>query len=167
MNNVQVNTERGVTSITAQVQINAPKSQVWDTLKVIGDIEKFHPLVKSSHARTTFQSGLGARRHCALLPMGQMEEEAVEWEEGKKIVMEVIGGKFLPPYEFMQGKIELSGASGVSNVTFTFSYKLKFGILGRMMDVIMIRPQFKKAPPQYVSGLKEYLEARRVEVNVE
>ncbi|KJD31196.1 hypothetical protein PW52_16775 [Tamlana sedimentorum] len=158
MNNVNLRTEKGVTIITSEVEINASREKVWKVLSLIGEIEKFHPLVKKSEAISHIKSGLGAKRHCELLPMGQMEEEVVEWREGKSFVLEVVGGKMLPPYRFMKGRIDLVELDEKTKVTFLFSYQLKYGILGRMMNALVIRPQFKKAPPKYVNGLKEYVE---------
>lgn len=149
---------KGVTTLRAEVVINTTKDQVWQELKEIGSIQNFHPLIKKSYTTTEVKSGLGARRTCELLPMGQMLEEVVEWNEGSSFTMEVIGGKMLPPYRFMRGQIELTETKDCTNVCFTFSYQLKFGILGRLMNLLMIKPQFKKAPPKYVQGLKSYIE---------
>ncbi|WP_149304488.1 SRPBCC family protein [Pareuzebyella sediminis] len=150
--------EKGATIIASVTEINASKEKVWEVLSPIGDIEKFHPLVKKSHAISTVKSGMGAKRHCELLPMGQMVEEVVQWDEGSSFILQVIGGKMLPPYRFMEGKVDLIEIGKKTKVTFSFSYQLKYGILGRLMNALLIRPQFKKAPPQYVAGLKEYVE---------
>ena len=82
----------------------------------------------------------------------------MEWNEGTSITMEVIGGKMLPPYLFMRGHIKLSGMGDQTKVRFTLSYMLKYGVVGRIMNVLLIKPQFKKAPPKYVEGLKNYVE---------
>ena len=150
--------EKGITQIISTISINAPKERVWDALKNIGDLQKFHPMVKKSHLVSKVSSGLGAKRYCDLKPMGSMEEIATEWDEGNSFTMKVIGGKMLPPYNTMNGTVSLVNTDMGTLVTFSFSYKLKFGALGRLMDTIMIRPQFSKAPPKYVSGLKSYLE---------
>lgn len=152
-------TEKGVTIITSLIEINAPKEKVWRVLNFIGEIENFHPLIKKSYVTTNVKSGLGAKRYCELLPMGKMEEEAIEWDEGKSFVMKVIGGKMLPPFLFMKGKVCLEEL-GVkrTKVSFSFSYQLKYGVLGNLMNILLIKPQFKKAPPKYVQGLKEYVE---------
>ncbi len=149
---------KGVTNLKAEIVIKTPKDQVWQVLKEVGDIAKFHPLIKKSFATTDTKSGMRARRTCELLPMGQMLEEVVQWEEGKSFTMEVIGGKMLPPHYFMRGTIELSDMGSQTKASFTFSYKLKFGVLGRLMNALMVKPQFKKAPPKYVEGLKNYAE---------
>lgn len=160
MTKTDVYTDHGVTVITSKELINASKEKVWDALKMIGEIEKFHPLVKKSHTTTDLPGGMGAKRHCTLLPMGQMEEEVVLWNEETSFEMVVVGGKMLPPYRFMKGRVDLAELEGKTELTFAFSYQLKFGVFGRLMDSFLIRPQFKKGPPQYVTGLKNFVEAR-------
>jgi len=152
-------TEKGATVITAQTEINAEKDKVWNVLRSIGEIKNFHPLIKNSYSSTSQQNGLGAKRICELIPMGQMVEEVVEWNEGHSFVMQVIGGKMLPPYRYMRGEINLTEQNGKTKVTFSFSYRLKFGFLGQIMNALIIKPQFKNAPPKYVNGLKEYVES--------
>lgn len=158
MGKVKLKAEKGVTTLTSETEINASKEKVWQVLRLIGEIEKFHPLVKKSKTISKLNSGLGAKRHCELLPMGQMEEEVVAWNEGTSIVLEVVGGKMLPPYHFMKGKVDLIESGEQTKVVFSFSYQLKYGIIGRLMNALLIRPQFKKAPPKYVRGLKDYVE---------
>ncbi len=161
-NSVQIKTEKGRTSLTSLIEIDAKKSDVWDILKLPGKVDQFHPLIKKSFMTTEAQNGIGAKRHCDLLPMGQMDEIITEWDEGNAFTIKVTGGKMLPPHQFMQGRFELKEMGGdKTKVTFTFSYRLKYGALGRIMDALLIRPQFKQAPPKYVEGLKRYVEARR------
>ena len=146
------------TTLRAEITINRPKNTVWEVLKEIGAIQNFHPLIKKSCTITESENGMGTTRSCVLIPMGEMIEEVVEWDEGNSFVMEVIGGKMLPPYRFMTGRINLSESGNQTKVSFTFSYRLKLGLIGKMMNVLIIRPQFKKAPPMYVKGLKAYVE---------
>ncbi len=151
------NKKNRATQLTASTIINASKENVWNVLKEFGNIAAFHPLVKYS-VNTNETTGLGARRHCDLLPMGAMEEEITAWEEGVSFTADVVGGKMLPPCHFMTGQLELEKSGNQTKVNFTLSYQMKYGVLGRIMNAIMIKPQFKKAPHQYVNGLKNYIE---------
>ena len=158
MNKAQVKTNHGVTTLSSEIEIRAPKLKVWEVLSDVGGIEKFHPLVKKSKTLTIKKDGLGAKRYCELLPMGVMEEQVVEWQEGQSFVMKVVGGKMLPPHKFMEGIIELEEKQEHTLVRFSFRYELKYGLFGRLMDALLIKSQFRKAPPQYVQGLKNYIE---------
>jgi ribosome-associated toxin RatA of RatAB toxin-antitoxin module len=153
----------GTTILSSSVFINRSATDVWNVLQNPGEISSFHPLIKESHMITPQRSGKGARRYCALKPMGVMEEVITRWEEGQIIETEVTGGKMLPPYTFMKGIIELVPISNQEcKVTFTFTYELKFGFLGRLMNIIFIRPQFRSAPVLYTNGLKDFVENQDV-----
>ena len=158
---VKLQIEKGVTKITSTAHIYASKKEVWDVLKFPGNIAAFHPLIKKSFMTTPAESGLDAKRHCDLLPMGVMEEVITDWKEGEAFTMEVIGGKMLPPHHFMQGRIYIKEMAKHTEVNFELSYRLKFGMMGRLMDRLLIRPQFEKAPAKYVQGLKEYVEGKK------
>ena len=160
MENTQLKVENGTTTIKATCNIDATPSKVWETLEKPGDIKKFHPLIKESFMLSQRESGVGAKRHCDLKPMGAMDELITEWSDGISFKTKLIGGKMLPPLSFMEGEVELENVNTQTQVSFTISYKLKYGIAGRIMDTIMVRPQFKGAPMKYVRGLKNYIEDR-------
>ncbi len=147
-----------LTQLSASTLIDASREEVWDVVKKVGSISDYHPLVKSSKS-TNYLKGIGARRHCDLLPMGSMDEEITAWQEGTSLTADVIGGKMLPPCHQMKGKLELVDAGNRTRVTFTFTYQMKLGLMGKMLNTMMIKPLFKKAPLQYVQGLKDYIES--------
>jgi len=149
------------TILTASTVIDSPLENVWKTIKLPGEIVNFHPLIKRSKQLGTISNGIGAKRSCELIPMGKMIEKAVEWKEKETYTMEVIDGSLLPPYRHMSGKLNIEAVSqSQTKVTFSFRYRLKFGLIGQLIDLVMVRPQFKKAPPKYVNGLKKYVEER-------
>ncbi len=146
-----------ITQLEGTVTILAEKLTVWNVVKDFGNIADFHPMINKSYLLNDV-NGCGARRYCQLLPAGVMEEEVIQWEEGSLIEAKVTGGKMLPPCHFMIGKLILLGSGKETQVTFTFSYKMKYGVLGNLLNALFIKPQFKKAPVKYVNGLKNYVE---------
>lgn len=155
---VSVHVEKGVTSLHAQVTIEASRGDVWEAVRFPGRIQQFHPLVKESWSTSPTDTGTGSTRHCILHPMGEMEEKATDWVEGQGYTMQVIGGKLLPPAHFMEGHLELRTIDVRQTlISFTFRYKLRGGWLGRLMDMLMVRPGFRKAPAHYVAGLKQFI----------
>ena len=143
--------------------INEPIQNVWDAVKFPGDIKNFHPLIKNSYMISDEQFGKGSKRYCELKPIGVMEELISDWKEGEMIITEVVGGKILPPYSFMKGILNLKPHNQAkTEASFTFSYKLKFGGFGRMIDKLFVKPQFKSAPDKFVNGLKSYLENKNL-----
>ncbi len=158
MKDIKVLAENGVTTISYQTEIHANRNQVWNTLKHPDKICEFHPLIKKSYMTSQLSPGRGAERRCHLIPMGVMQEKITDWDEGIGFTTEVVGGQMLPPYTFMKGRVELEDNSTHTLASFTFTYKLKFGFMGRIIDKVIIRPQFKNAPYEYITGLKKYVE---------
>jgi len=64
-----------LTKIVKEVEINAPKAKVWDVLTDIGAVSNYNPVVTKSYYTSENKTGLGASRHCDLLPMGSVEEK--------------------------------------------------------------------------------------------
>ncbi|MEM9858759.1 MAG: SRPBCC family protein [Bacteroidota bacterium] len=152
-------TDINATELESSTRIRACIEEVWRILKFPGKIDTFHPLVKRSYLISNQTQGVGVKRHCDLLPMGAMDEVITSWNEGKSFTTKVVGGRMLPPFVFMKGTIRLDEDNQHTRATFTLSYKLKFGNLGRLMNFLLIKPQFKSAPRKYVEGLKSYVEA--------
>ncbi|MEM9329523.1 MAG: SRPBCC family protein [Bacteroidota bacterium] len=146
-----------ITQVQGEALVHANQTDIWEVVKHFGNISDFHPLVKRSYATNQVQ-GVGATRHCQLIPVGVMEEEVTKWQEGSGMTAKVIGGKMLPPCHFMHGKLELTPVPNGTLARFTFSYQMKYGILGQLMNHLFIKPQFKSAPIKYANGLKNYVE---------
>jgi len=56
------------------------------------------------------------------------------------------------------GEISIHQDADGTLVHFHIQYELKFGPLGRLMDALMVRPQFAKVIPNVLLGLKHYAE---------
>jgi len=147
-----------MTQITSSIRINAPKDRVWAVLADLGGIQRYNPMVKKSFYNTSEKHGVGAGRVCELLPMGQLEETAVKWSEGQSYTLEVRPLKGMPPMKDVQATLSVSEDGDATVVDLDMSYSLKFGPLGALMDALMVRPQFSKAAPNIIKGLKHFVE---------
>lgn len=151
------------TLIEATVPICSSTEKVWKVIQDPNNIHLYHPLIKDSKMLSVDIRGVGAKRLCELLPMGQMVEVITDWEEGQSYTTKVVGGKMLPPFEFMKGTISIRPLDTYfAEATFSFHYKLKYGWLGNMLNALFIKPQFKGAPKKYVNGLKSYVEQLQI-----
>lgn len=146
------------TTIRTSIIIHRSRQEVWRAVSHPGNIAAFHPLIKHSEAIDGQATGDGAERVCQLVPMGEMVEQATDWKEGFGYTMTVAGGKMMPPTHVMRGELRLMDHGEACKVSFDLHYRLKGGVVGKLMDALMIRPQFVKAPPQYVIGLKHFVE---------
>ncbi|MCH8303851.1 MAG: SRPBCC family protein [Candidatus Marinimicrobia bacterium] len=141
--------------ITKEVEINAPKAKVWSVLADIGAVEKYNPVVTKSYSTSENKQGLGASRHCDLLPMGSVEEKIIEWDEGESYKIEIFEGKAIPFKG--TGKFELTENGKSTNVKMTFEPDMGNGIFGKIMG-FMMKEKMNKMITGVVIGLKHHLE---------
>ena len=147
----------GVTRIEASCTIAAPRHAGWHVLAVPGRIAEWHPMIKQSESCGAAVSGNNAERICSLRPMGSMHEKISEWQDGYSYRSSVVGGRLLPPVQFMHGTVALQDSGQHTCVRFVLRYKMKYGRIGRAMDASLIRQLFKQSPRAYVEGLRDFV----------
>ena len=147
-----------MTTIIREVTINASQEKVWDILADFGGIYKYNPGVSSSHSTSSANGGVGATRHCDLLPAGSVEERITAWNEGRDYKIEIFSGKGVPPFKTAVAHIKVQPEGTGTHVQMRFDYSIKFGFIGSLMDRLMVKKQFSKAIPGILAGLKHYAE---------
>lgn len=147
-----------MTTITHEVRINAPKEKVWAILADLGGIQTFNPNVSKSYYTSDSKEGVGASRHCDLLPMGAVEEQVIEWRSGESYTIKITEGQKIPPFKHNFGRLSVKEDGRGSIATMHFEYTLKYGFIGALMDRLMVKSQFSKAIPGILVGLKHYAE---------
>jgi len=141
--------------ITKEIEINAPQTKVWSVLADIGAVENYNPVVTKSYYTSDNRQGIGASRHCDLLPMGSVEERIIEWDEGKSYKIEIFEGKSIPFKGI--GTFELTDNGNSTNVKMIFEPIMGYGLLGKIMGFLM-KEKMNKMIAGVVIGLKHHLE---------
>ncbi len=146
-----------MSTVTRQVEINVPADEVWRAIADFGGVYKWAPNVASSYSTTEANGGVGAGRHCEVPGFGGIDEEIVDWKEGHsyKYQVENIG-----PIGKLVNEWSVTSDGDNSLVTTSASYRMRFGLLGALMDRLMVRRSIRKAMMQSQSGLKGYVETR-------
>ena len=72
--------------------IDAPEEKVWAILSNIGSVQDYSPGVVKSFFTSDIREGVGASRHCDLLPRGTVEERIASWYQGKGYSIEIYDG---------------------------------------------------------------------------
>ncbi len=148
-----------MSTITREIWIDAPKSDVWAVLADFGNIYRFNPTVPRSYSTNDLSSGLGATRHCDLnIDGASVEERIIEWHDGQKMGVEIYDGQKTPPWRNAIAELSVAERDGGTVVRGKLSYDMKYGPIGALMDRFMIQPQFGKAFGGIFAGLKHYIE---------
>ncbi len=145
-------------TFAADVKIDASIGDVWDVLADIGKIHQWNPGVISSHVTTHEATGIGAGRHCDLGGKNFLDEEVVEWEAGRRLTMRISGTNL--PLKAADIRFSLRADDDATIVTVSPEYAMKFGLLGKILDLLYVRRAYMKGMKALLTGLKTHVETR-------
>lgn len=145
----------GMTKIFYEIEINAPKSVTWKSLADFDNLS-WTESVKSARLLNE-KKGVGMARYCDLSSGGYVVERIVKWREGSGFtyVMDDASDP-ISPESYVTWNV--SGDDRQSKVSFEANYKLKYGILGNAMNVVMVKRKFSKQIVSFMGELKAHLE---------
>ncbi|MCH9684072.1 MAG: SRPBCC family protein [Deltaproteobacteria bacterium] len=144
----------------ATIQINRTVSHlpeaVWAAFADFGGVHRFHPMVEHSPLHESApQQGLGAERTCHFYDGNEVQERIVRWTDQQAMEIEVFGGSM--PLRDANVRIELSPRGNGTTVQISMHYVPKFGVVGRLMDTLMIRRKLSSTLGLLLDALDEHL----------
>ncbi len=145
-----------MSDFTTEIKIEAPVDRVWGTLADIGSIYEWNPGVKQSHVTTKYQDCIGAARHCDLGEKRYLDETVVDWEPHQRLTMRIVATNL--PLKTADIRFALRPAGGGTIVTVSPTYALKFGLLGRLLDLLFVRRTYVEGMRALLLGLKKHVE---------
>ncbi len=135
-----------------------PHSQqaVWDAWANFGNVDMFHPAVKSSRIIGGPSSGRNAARRCDFYDGSAIEEKVTVFDPPYSIGWALTK----PPGPIKKGDalVELKAQSpSQTRVTFTLTFSMKLGPVGWLLGVGVVKGAMKKALIQLLKGLEDHL----------
>ena len=129
-------------SITVNKKINYPASMAWSFIADYANISKIHPMLTNSFINEgSMEKGLGAERSCQMPAGMNLVEEVIDWQEGESYTIRVVRTNM--PIKTAQATIGVrslrSQGANRAEIFFKMIYKVKWGILGKLMDLLMMR----------------------------
>ena len=145
-----------MSTFETQTTVNAPVESVWRVLADIGSISKWNLGVVESHVTTDEVEGVGAGRYCDLGGRNYLDESVVEWEPKRRLTMRIERSNL--PFKRADIRFVLKQAASSTIVNVSPEYELKYGPLGRLLDLLFVRRTYRKGMEALLSGLKEHVE---------
>lgn len=144
-------------TIKNEISINAPLEKIWNILTTPELLDKYDPTVKKTTLISTEKTGLGAKRKVEMLDgKNWFDEKIADFEPMKKLSYQLTDCSF--PIKGLKHTYIFKSEDDVIKVQQTMEYEVKFGILGKLMDAMMIRKQFDSGIKKFFGGLKSYAE---------
>jgi hypothetical protein len=146
----------GMTKISYEIEINAPKTAAWNVLADYANLD-WTETVKDAQLLNEKTEGVGMVRNCDLASGGFIIERVTDWKEGSEMTY-VIDDASDPVTPGSYAIWSVSGDQNRSKISFEVHYKLKYGILGNAMNVMMAKRKFSKQIIGFMGELKMHLE---------
>ena len=150
-----------MTQVTIEQVIKRPKQEVWKSVAAFADTAIANPYVFKSYPVNDKSTGYGAIRHCELNADGSQysEEEITLWNDGKSYQVRMIGGTNPPPVDDLLIEMSVEAIDTQSaTLRMSFDYKPRRGIIGELMNRLIIRRMLRQLGQNVLTGYKINIE---------
>lgn len=148
-----------MTKISDSIRIDVSKDKVWEILADFGGIINYNPGISDSYSTSDANQGIGATRHCELLPMGSIEERIIEWDEGSGYLVDIYQfNGMTPPIKRALAHLSVEADGDGTIAKMWLEYEMKMGFIGNAMKLLMLDAQYQKAVTGILQGLKYHAE---------
>lgn len=144
----------------------SPKT-CWHYLSDFANIDVFNSnLSKSYLLNPDHKVGVGTLRQCDLTDgKNYLREKIIEWKEGEYYVIDIYESSF--PMKRQATKFGLlPQTDGGTLIYMEFDYKVKFGPIGSLMDLLFLRNFLRKGLTKVVIGLGKKSEEKELKVQM-
>lgn len=148
-----------MTTLKHEVSVAADVETVWRTLSDLLAVKQHNTSVASVHLLTDKTTGIGAARRCEMKTKDWVEENVWAFDPPHAIGLEVTASSW--PVAFMKWRTELYADGPNTLIRQEMNYKLKFGVLGLLLDKLVMRRKLNASVQEVFGNLKSYVESTR------
>ncbi|MBY6244061.1 SRPBCC family protein [Methylosinus sp. Sm6] len=144
-----------MTTLRVELNIAADAGVVWALLKDFQHIAAFNPnLSRSIHIDGTPREGVGAERRCELKDgRNWIDERVVDWRTGESYTVEIYAGTM--PIREVRTTLAVSPNRAGSRAIMQITYTPKFGPVGHLLDLLLLRGKMKELMESVLEGLRQ------------
>ena len=138
--------------------INASSSNIWTVLSDFSNIQIFHPNVLGVDQLSQVDRGLGAERRCNFYDGGSAVEKIISWDDERQFFTCAVTEIAAPILDVTAGMRVNTIDSHRSEVQIEMTYVPKWGIFGKILDVLVLRMAMRSTFNKVLKGLKHHVE---------
>jgi ribosome-associated toxin RatA of RatAB toxin-antitoxin module len=144
-------------NIVNEISINAPIEKIWSILTDLALLDQYDPTVKKSTLISNDRTGLGAKRRVTMFDgKNWFEEKVTVFEINKALTYQLTDCSF--PIKGLKHSYSFEKTGNEIKVRQVMEYTVKFGLLGKVLDSLMIRKQSDTGIKKFFAGLKQFAE---------
>jgi ribosome-associated toxin RatA of RatAB toxin-antitoxin module len=145
------------TRLSHRIFIAAPPDIVWAAIADLEAVQAYHPTVSKASLLPGPREGVGAGRTC-VTKQGELVERIVGWEKSKAIEMQLVSSPW--PVKAMRWRTEIAPQARGTEVAQELTYAPSLGILGMVLNALMMRRTMDRAIASVFEALKAYCETK-------
>ena len=140
-----------------EITVNASTDKVWAMLTNLELLDQYDPTVKKSTLVSSEKTGIGAKRKVLMLDgKNWFEENVTVFKPNEALTYQLTDCSF--PIQGLKHSYSFEKVGNQTKVKQLMEYTVKFGLLGKLLDAMMIRKQSDSGIKKFFVGLKSYAE---------
>ncbi|MBI3685175.1 SRPBCC family protein [Candidatus Azambacteria bacterium] len=140
-----------------EIIVNASVDKLWDILTDLELLDRYDPTVKKSTLVSAQKAGMGAKRKVDMLDgKNWFEEKVTVFKPNDALTYQLTDCSF--PIKGLKHSYSFEQIGHQTKVKQVMEYTVKFGLLGKLLDGLMIRKQSDSGIKKFFAGLKSYAE---------
>ena len=144
-------------TIRNEITVNASIDRIWAMLTDLELLDKYDPTVKKSTLISADKTGIGAKRKVLMLDgKNWFDEKITVFKPNEALTYQLTECSF--PIKGLTHSYSFEKIGNQTKVKQVMEYTVKFGLLGKLLDSIMIRKQSDSGIKKFFAGLKSYSE---------
>ena len=144
--------------LVEQISIQAEDKDLWSVMEDFGGVYKWAPNMKKSALVGRQQTGVGTCRFLRHAWGFILEEVVTEWTDGKGFSFDVYRAPY--PMKNVQESWLAGRENGQATVITRVNYEMRLGIIGRLLDWVLVRHVVQREMRTGLRGLKQYVEKK-------
>lgn len=136
--------------------IDVPLERAWEIISDFSNVQNIHPLVDTVDQLTSNGKGLGAVRRCNLYDGNEAIERIEAWDERNKTYTIKYTDGSLPMNSVDVDLKAVAVGKDQTKLVAEMSLKAKYGLLGKIMERLVIKPQLGGAVGNLFAGVESY-----------
>ena len=142
------------------LDIPATSDAIWAVIGRYMHIDEFAPQIASVDALTTGDNGVGSKRRCHFDNGTSLVEEVIAWKTNHSYRVRLSEMEAVP-LRHAEAELSLNPTlNGMTRVTWSMDYRVKFGPLGWLLGQTMMKLMLGKVLDGNLKGLAEKVGAK-------
>lgn len=141
--------------------LDTTPQRAWEVLADYGNVHQFHPLVRHAEILSASDRGLGAVRVCNFYDGTSVKETVTHWQEPRSFTVNLTEGSM--PLAWAEATLAVAPSeNGRASVSIAMDFTPKWGPIGWMMGIVMMKPMMKRMFTKVIAGLDHHIRTGEV-----